>query len=217
GYLVHARDAIAEIAAGAGHAAFIPFAGVTVSWDDYEARVAQALAPLGLQVRSLHRDADPAAALAASRLVLVGGGNTFSLLHHCRRRGLLDALRLQVAQGLRYVGWSAGTNLACPTIRTTNDMPVIDPGGFDALSLVPFQVNPHYTNATIPGHRGESRDQRLAEFLALNPQVPVLALPEGCWLRISGERMQLAGTQPAWWFRADGAPVRLPSGPIASI
>ncbi|MBL8377418.1 MAG: dipeptidase PepE [Burkholderiales bacterium] len=214
GYLTHARSAIAEIAAGIGEGLFLPYAGVTRTWDAYEALVADALAPIGLRVHSLHRAADPARAAAEAPLVLAGGGNTFALLHHCRRTGVLEALRSRERAGLRFVGWSAGANLACPTIRTTNDMPIIDPGGFDALGLVSFQLNPHYTNAHPSGHRGETRDERLAEFLKVNPEVGVLALPEGDWLRVSRDAIVLGGAHQAKWMRHGREPVALKQGPL---
>ena len=205
GYLVHAHDAIAELAGGRRQACFIPFAGVTREWDAYEALVRDALSPLGLATHSLHRAADAGAAIAASEtaeLIVVGGGNTFRLLQCLRERGLLAAISARVAAGhARYLGWSAGSNLACPSICTTNDMPVVYPGGFDALGLVPFQINPHYFNLTVPGFRGETRDQRLAEFTTLAPHMPVLGLPEGNWLRVSGERFDMGGPHQARWFK----------------
>ncbi|WP_354684816.1 dipeptidase PepE [Cupriavidus necator] len=204
GYLVHAHAAIHELAAGRKIACFIPFAGVTRDWDTYETLVRDALAPVGIDVQSLHRLAEPAAALRAieaAGLIAVGGGNTFRLLQCLRERGLLAAIARQVRSGAaRYLGWSAGTNLACPTICTTNDMPVADPGGLDALALVPFQINPHYLNLVVPGFRGETRDQRLAEFTTLKPEVPVLGLPEGNWVRISDQRIEMGGAHPARWF-----------------
>lgn len=214
GYLTHALGLVTEWAQGDREAAFVPYAAITRSWDDYESRVNQALAPIGFEVRSVHRDADPAAVARHAALVMVGGGNTFSLLHHCRRTGVLAALRQRERSGLRYAGWSAGANLACPTICTTNDMPVIDPQGLDGLGLLPFQINPHYTNASLPGHRGETRDQRLAEFLVLNPTVPVLALPEGGWVRVTGERMTLGGAESARWMREGSDSVAVPAGPL---
>jgi dipeptidase E len=209
GFLVDWIPLIREFVAGELDARFLPYAGVIGSWDDYEARVAEALSPAGLRVRSVHRAADPVAAIAEARVLMVGGGNTFNLLHHCRKQGLLTAIVRSVQGGMRYIGWSAGSNLACPTIRTTNDMPVVDPGGFDALGLVPFQINPHFTDAKPAGHHGETRTQRLAEFTAANPSMPVLGLPEGCYVRVDDEAMRYGGARDAVWLRhgAEAQPV----------
>ncbi|AEI77543.1 peptidase E [Cupriavidus necator N-1] len=213
GYLVHAQAAIRDLAASRKTACFIPFAGVTRDWDTYETLVRDAFAPVGIAVQSLHRLAEPAAAvraIEAAELIVVGGGNTFRLLQCLRERGLLAPISAQVRSGAaRYIGWSAGANLACPTIRTTNDMPVADPGGLDALALVPFQINPHYFNLVVPGFRGETRDQRLAEFTVLQPDMPVLGLPEGNWVRVSDDRLEMGGAHAARWFRgADIADVQ---------
>jgi dipeptidase E len=199
GYLTHAREIIRAAAAGRTRVLFVPFAAVTFSWDQYTANVQAAVDPLGLVLTGAHTADEQA--VAAAELVMVGGGNTFQLLKECRSRGLLQALRARVAAGLPYIGWSAGANLACPTICTTNDMPIVDPQGFDALGLVGFQINPHYTNALPAGHQGETRDQRIAEFLAASPGATVVGLPEGDWLRVSGARTQLGGPFPARLFR----------------
>jgi len=172
--------------------------------------VSAALAPLGARVASAHRGSRP----EDSDALLVGGGNTFQLLRECRVRGLLEPMRALTRQGIPYAGWSAGSNLACPTIRTTNDMPIVDPGGFDALGVLAFQINPHYTNVMPPGHRGETREQRLLEFVAANPQVHVLGLPEGDWLTVRGNEITLCGPHDAAWIR-NGASVRtIPPGPL---
>lgn len=201
GYLVHATQAITELADGRSEALFVPFAGVTRDWDDYAEQVRQAFAPMGIAVTSLHREADALAAVNAASLIVVGGGNTFRLLKELRQQGLLAPMASRVRSGAaRYIGWSAGSNLATPTIRTTNDMPVVDPGGFDALNLVPFQINPHYYNLVIEGFRGETRDQRLAEFTTLSPDTPVLGLPEGDWVRVRDAACTLHGEHAARWF-----------------
>jgi len=194
GFLV---DYLAEIRDFAGgHAAFIPFASVQRPWPEFTAMVAEALRPAGIAIRGFE-------ALESADLVMVGGGNTFQLLAECRARGLLQLLRTKVLSGCKYAGWSAGSNLACPTIKTTNDMPIVDPGGLEALGLLPFQLNCHYTSQSIPGHQGETRDQRLAEFARVNPGVPVLALPEGDRLRVSGESIELRGPHEAIWFQGE--------------
>lgn len=209
-YLAHALDAVATLLAGRTAAWFVPFAGVTVPWDAYTAMVAAALAPLGVVVTGAHVRPTP----ATGEAMLVGGGNTFQLLAEMRSRGLLEVVRAAVADGVPYGGWSAGANLACPTIRTTNDMPIVDPRGFDAFGFVPYQINPHYTNAMPPGHQGETREQRLTEFVTANPAVSVLGLPEGDWLTVRGGRHTLHGSKDAVWIR-HGQPVTpQPPGPL---
>ena len=207
GYLTHAGEAIAEVAGGRKRAVFIPYAGVTITWDDYTQRVADVFAPLGIELASAHKASNPRALVEQAEIIVVGGGNTFNLLKCCRDAGLLPLIAAQVSAGAPYIGWSAGANLAGPTICTTNDMPIVDPGGFDALGLVPFQLNPHYTNALPAGHQGETRDQRLAEYLVANPTSKVIGLPECNWLRVRGAEVQLAGPWPAKLFEA-GQPVR---------
>jgi dipeptidase E len=210
-YLAHALDAVAQVLAGRRSAWFVPFAGVTVPWDDYTGIVQTALAPLGVAIAGAHIAAQP----APDDAILVGGGNTFQLLHECRRRGLMVAIGARARGGTPYIGWSAGANLACPTIRTTNDMPIVDPGGFDALDLVAFQINPHFTNAMPTGHQGETREERLREFVTANPAVPVLGLPEGDWLAVNDEGVRLCGPRDAVWIRHAVPPETVPAGPLA--
>ncbi|MEX3978282.1 dipeptidase PepE [Paraburkholderia sp. EG287A] len=206
-YLVHALEAIRTLAEYSGpdaiEALFVPFAGVTMTWDAYTEKVAAALAPANISLRSVHTFSTPAeahAAVAEAKLIVVGGGNTFQLLAQCRERGLVDAIRLAVHGGARYLGWSAGANLACPTICTTNDMPIVDPNGFDALGLIDFQINPHYTNALPAGHQGETRNQRIEEFLVANPHVTVVGLPEGDWLHVQQDTITLHGPHEGFRF-----------------
>ena len=139
-WLEHALPLIAEQLQGRRSAVFIPFAGVTQTWDDYTAKTAAVLAPLGVSVTGIHSVVDPVAAIENAEIVIVGGGNTFQLLKQCRERGLLAPITDVVKRGALYIGWSAGANLACPTIRTTNDMPIVDPQGFDALNLFPYYL-----------------------------------------------------------------------------
>lgn len=202
-YLVHARDALAELLAGVREVAFVPFAGVTITWDAYAARVREALAPLGVGVRALHAVDDPVAYLADAPAVAVGGGNTFHLLAELQRRRLLAPLRARALGGMPYVGWSAGSVVACPTLQTTNDMPIVlPPDGFGALALVGLHVNAHYTEFHPPGFRGETRVERLLEYVAANPGVAVVGLPEGSWLAVRGEAVTLEGEHPARLFGA---------------
>jgi dipeptidase E len=205
-YLHHCRDALAAHLHGVRRVAFVPYAGVGVSWDDYTARVREALSPLGITVAGVHEDADPVAAVRSADALAVGGGNTFHLLATMQRTGVLDALRVRALDGTPYLGWSAGSVVACPTLGTTNDMPIVEPpAGFGALDLVRFQINAHFTDAHPPGFQGETRRERLAEYLVANPEARVLGLPEGDWLAVDGASVTLHGVHPAALFRAGHA------------
>ncbi|NDL63365.1 dipeptidase PepE [Acerihabitans arboris] len=213
GYLDHAVDPMRALLKDRRKALFVPFAGVTVPWDDYTARVRQAMAPLGVELQGVHTLDNAVDAVGRAEVIIVGGGNTFNLLKCCRERGLLSAIAGRVRGGAAYIGWSAGANLACPTICTTNDMPIVDPGGFESLGLVDFQINPHYTNQLPAGHQGETRNQRLAELLRARPEMTVIGLPEGDWLEVDHGQTRLAGPYDAVLFRAGQEPVTLKPGP----
>ena len=126
----------------------------------------------------------PVKEIESADAIIVGGGNTFHLLKQLYDNGTLWAIRERVLAGVPYIGWSAGSNVACPTIRTTNDMPIVEPSRLDAMRLVPFQINPHYTDEVLPNHGGETRAQRIAEFTKVNPGVVVIGLREGSALRV---------------------------------
>lgn len=178
---------------GRNRIAFVPYAAVEAQYDAYADKVAEVFSAMDKELVSLHREADPAKALNSVDAIAVGGGNTFLLIRALYRLNLIRAIGEKVRGGMPYVGWSAGGNVACPTVMTTNDMPIVEPPSMRALGLVPFQINPHYTEATIPGHGGESRDQRIAEFLAVHPNMPVAGLREGSLLHVNGGSMRLEG------------------------
>lgn len=180
---------------------FVPYAAVRVSYSDYAARVRERFAEIEISLASVHEAEDPAEAVEKAAVIVVGGGNTFCLLDRLYRHGLVERIRQRVLHGVPYVGWSAGSNVACPTIKTTNDMPIVEPPSLDALALVPFQINPHYTDATLPNHGGETRAERLLEFVEANPGASVIGLREGTLLRIEGETIELQGDKPARVFR----------------
>jgi dipeptidase E len=208
-----ARDALRDfLGAGVRRVLFVPFASVVKSQDQYLARVRAGLGPLGYDVESLHEAADARRAVENAESVAVGGGNTFKLLRGIYEAGVLEAIRARAEEGMPYFGWSAGTNVACPTIMTTNDMPVVEPPSFKALGLVPFQINPHYTDASIEGHHGETRDERLLEFVHANPGVRVVGLREGSLLRIEGASIALHGGKPARIFQKGEEPADLSPG-----
>ncbi|RUO25664.1 dipeptidase PepE [Aliidiomarina minuta] len=181
---------------------FIPYAGVTQSHAAYSKRVAEALAPAGVKLRGIEEYADPKAAVEQAEAIAIGGGNTFVLLNLLYKYGLLDPIRRRVAEGMPYAGWSAGSNIAGMSIRTTNDMPIVQPPSFTALNLLPCQLNPHYIDVNPPGHHGETRDQRLAEFMVQDSHSAVLAIREGTALKVSGKRMQLLGKKDGFVFRS---------------
>lgn len=173
--------------------AFVPFAAVSFSMDEYTAMIQGVFSEMGHELFSLHTEADKVKALEQADGVVVGGGNTFQLLRTLYSTELLRAIRRRVQNGMPYIGWSAGSNVACPTIMTTNDMPITEVPTMRAIGLVPFQLNPHYTDAKLEGHGGETRDQRLAEFLALNQRSTIIGLREGTGLRVHNESTQLFG------------------------
>lgn len=211
GWLDHVEPLIREfLGAGPRKILFVPFAAVTITFDAYVAMAAKRFARMGYALTGAHR-ATPAS-IRKFDAIVVGGGNTFNLLAQTRARKWLAPIRARVKAGVPYVGWSAGANLACPTIRTTNDMPVIDPRGFDALGLVPFQLNPHYTEKKLKGHGGESRDDRIREFLKVNPKVAVLGIREGSLLKVEGARAKLLLGPGARLFRCGRAARDLAAG-----
>ena len=185
---------------------FIPYAAVTFSFDDYEEKVKERFKEMGYELTSVHKTASPIKAVELAEAIVVGGGNTFHLLKCLQQNELIEAIRLRVEAGIPYIGWSAGSNLACPTICTTNDMPIVEPKGFGAINLVPFQINPHYTDDIPVGHGGETRDQRIEEFLEANPDKTVVGLREGTMLKYENEKLSLIGGAPARIFKHNKLP-----------
>jgi dipeptidase E len=206
GYLEHAGDAITDFLGGVKTALFIPYAAVRVSYDDFTALAGARLRELGCEIAPIHRMRSARAAVLRAEAIIVGGGNTFRLIQLLHRRKLVTAIRSRVRAGIPYIGWSAGANVACPTIRTTNDMPIVEPLSLNAMGLVPFQINPHYLDGHPAGHGGETREERLLEFIAANPAVHVVGLREGSILRVEGRRLTLLGGKPARIFRGGREP-----------
>jgi len=217
-YLDWARPHLASfLGSGPRRVFFVPFAGVTVPWDGYTQKVREVFGQLGCEVEGAHEGDDPVAALAESDTVAVGGGNTFQLLAQLHDTGLLGAVRAAARNGMPYIGWSAGSNVACPTIRTTNDMPIVEPPGLSALGLVPFQINAHYTEARLGDHGGETRVDRLNEFVHANPGMPVVGLPEGTALRLEGSELTLIGEAGAVVYGLPGGPRRVDAGGLQAL
>lgn len=169
----------------------------------------------------IHTFSDPQAAIRDASAIFVSGGNTFRLLEALYRRELLDPIRERVLAGLPYLGISAGSNVACPTISTTNDMPIAWPPSRQALGLVPFQINPHFVpgpahyqidGALVP-YGGETREDRLREYHEMN-DLPILALREGAILRVVEDRIELCGTDGGLLLRRGLPPMSLAPGPV---
>jgi dipeptidase E len=195
---------------------FIPYAGVTMSNNDYTQSVAAALEATKTRVTGIHQVADKQDAVKKAQCIAVGGGNTFQLLSCLQENDLIEPIRQSVNNGAAFIGWSAGSNVACPTIMTTNDMPIVAPKSFAALNLIDFQINAHYTSKTIDGHGGESRDLRLQELLTINKEMVVVGLPEGKLLELDKNQWQLKGieSEQTLVFASDQAPKILTDGPV---
>jgi dipeptidase E len=209
GYLDHAEEVLREHLGGrARRILFVPFA--LHDRAGYAAKVRERLERLDLAVDSIHDEPTPEAmrvAVARAEAVFVGGGNTFRLLKALYDAELVEAIRERALAGMPYIGSSAGTNVATASIQTTNDMPIVYPPSFDALALVPFNVNPHYLDPDPQSkHMGETRETRLKEFHEMNTR-PVIGLREGAWLVVHGERCTLGGTTGARLFQRGRDPV----------
>ena len=181
---------------------FIPYArpgGMT--WDEYTQLPKKALAAGDIQVKGLQEFRSPEEGLQAAQAVFVGGGNTFLLLKTLYEKNLIKPLRKRVREGLPYIGSSAGSNIAGLSIGTSNDMPLVYPPSFEALGLLPFNINPHYLDPDPDStHQGETRERRIHEFHHFNDQ-PVIGLREGSWLRKEGPKLELKGQYSARFFR----------------
>jgi len=192
---------------------FIPYAGIALSeksiedsYTVYRDRVNDVFNEIGLEIYSIHREKDPRQAVRDALAIAVGGGNTFHLVHKLHELRLMKPIKEMVERGVSFVGWSAGANVACPTLRTTNDMPIVEPASFNCLNLIPFQINPHYIDSTIEGHGGESREQRIEEFLVANEGIYVTGLREGTLLSIENEKVELIGQRPMRVFKQGQGP-----------
>ena len=211
GYLDYAEGEIRDFLAGVRQVLFVPYA--LHDRDGYAAKAAERLGRMGFRVNSVHRAPEPRAAVESAEAIFIGGGNTFRLLKALYDDDLPDPIRCRVTEGsLRYMGASAGSNVACPTIRTTNDMPIVEPPSLKALGLVPFQINPHYVdpdpNSAL---MAETREERLLQFLEEN-ETPVVALREGAMLRVEHGAVMLKGLAQARIFRRGHAPRELAPG-----
>ncbi|GAA6185511.1 dipeptidase PepE [Aliiglaciecola sp. NS0011-25] len=190
-YLANPRKMILPFLDKVKTAIFIPYAGVTMSWDDYTEKVQQALPEI--RITGIHTLPNAADAINNAQAIIVGGGNTFNLLYQLQSNDIIKSIQNKVNSGTPYIGWSAGSNICGLSIKTTNDMPIIQPESFSALAFVPLQINPHYSDYQPPGHNGETRAQRIAEFCVLNPDTHVIGIREGSGLLLQGDTFTLIG------------------------
>jgi dipeptidase E len=210
GYLDHVIQEADDFLRAARRLVFVPYA--LANHAAYGARVRERLAAIRVEVEVATPDAAGSDALQRAEAVFVGGGNTFRLLKTLQDTAQLEILRSRARMGMPYIGSSAGSGIAAPTIRTTNDMPIVEPASLTALGLIPFQLNLHYLDAD-PGstHMGETREERLLQFHEEN-ETPVLGLREGAWLRVEGREVTLGGTTGGRLFRRGKAPEELATG-----
>ena len=210
-YLEHAASEIQDfLGSSVARVLFVPYA--IADWDGYVQTARATFEGFGYGLDGIHEAVEARAAVGKAEAVFIGGGNTFRLLNTLYSLDLINAIRNRAEAGMPYMGASAGTNVACVTIKTTNDMPIVYPPSFDALGLIPFNINPHYLDPDPDStHQGETREQRIAEFHELNTP-PVLGLREGAWLRVEGEAAHLGGSRDARLFRQGQDPVEYAPG-----
>jgi dipeptidase E len=205
----HAETEIRDHMAGA-RVLFIPYA--LLDYDGYAAKACERLNRMGLQCDSIHRHQDPKIAVQEAEAIFIGGGNTFRLLKTLYEQDLVNTIRKRVDAGAKYMGSSAGTNVACPTICTTNDMPIVSPPSLSAIGLVPFQINPHYIDADPNSrHMGETREERIREYLEEN-DLPVVGLREGTMIRVENGEYIFKGHTTARIFRKGMSPIEVEPG-----
>src|SRR6516162_10557344 len=210
GYLDHAEVEIRDFIGERARVVFIPYA-----LHDRRAYCEQAenrFRKLELAFRSVHDVSNPSRAIEQAQIIFIGGGNTFRLLYELQRNQMIEPIRRAVRAGTPYIGSSAGSIIACPSLKTTKDMPVIQPSSFEALSLVPFQISPHYLDPDPAStHMGETQEQRILQFLEENDE-PVVGLREGSMLRVEGGAVTLKGPDTARIFRRGKEPCEVAPG-----
>jgi dipeptidase E len=213
GYLDYCAAEIQEFLRDRPQVLFIPFARPSgISHEDYSRTARDRFAQMGLELNGIEASGDQRKAIDIAESIFIGGGNTFLLLRDLYDADLVDLIRDRVGSGIRYIGTSAGANVAGLTIGTTNDMPIVLPPTFNALGLVPFNVNPHYLDPDPDSkHKGETRETRIREFHVINKQ-PVVGLREGAWLEVNGASVMLHGTTGARLFRHDRDPEEFTAG-----
>ena len=210
GYLDHVEEAIRDVLGPARQVLFFPYA--LHDRDGYATKARARFAAMGYELNSAHSADDPRKAVASADAIFIGGGNTFRLLKALQDFALLEPIRQRIRNGAPYIGSSAGSNVAGPTIKTTKDMPIVQPRSFDALGLVPFQISPHFQDPDPTSkHMGETQEERILQFLEEN-ETPVLGMREGAWVRAENGKVTLRGSNGARIFRRGESPVEAVTG-----
>ncbi|HMF46764.1 MAG TPA: dipeptidase PepE [Candidatus Udaeobacter sp.] len=210
GYLDHVEQQIKSFLGNAGKVLFFPFA--LFERDSYAAKAKARIAAMGYALETAHTVSDPHKAIDQTDAIFIGGGNTFRLLKALQDLDLLDPIRRKVKSGAPYIGSSAGSNVAGPTIKTTKDMPIVQPRSLDSLGLVPFQISPHFQDPDPDSrHMGETQEERIIQFLEEN-EIPVVGIREGAWLVCENAAVTLRGETGARIFRRGEVPVEAKPG-----
>lgn len=211
-FLAHPTSQLRNFLAGISRVVFLPYAAVTSTFNEYEMKVQQKFDEFNVKVESLHHSKNPKMTIREAEAFVVGGGNTFKLLKMIQQLDIIETLRYKVLDGAPYIGWSAGANVACPTICTTNDMPIVEPDNFSAFNLVRFQINPHFIDNHDPNHGGETREQRIEEFTIMDPFSYVVGLREGSMLLVEEGDIKLLGKKSLKVFRNGDSPREIAPG-----
>lgn len=209
-YLEYILPELSQLFSETSEILFVPYARPNgMSHDEYTSKAAEGFQKIGISVKGIHEFDDPIKAVKNAKGIFVGGGNTFLLVKQLYGHKLMEVIRQTVENGVPYFGTSAGSNITCPTMQNTNDMPIAYPPSYDTLKLIPFNINPHYLDP-VEGlkHMGETRETRIKEFHAIN-KIPVLGIREGGWLEVIGGTITLKGNCQARWFEQDKEPVEI--------
>jgi len=218
GYLEYLYSTISELYKNIGEVLFIPFAQPGgLSFEDYTAKAKKVFSKIGINIKGIHEFKNKQQAIIDAKGIFVGGGNTFLLVNTLYKYKLMSVLKLAIKNGSPYLGTSAGSNICGLTMQNTNDMPIIYPPSFKTLGVIPFNINPHYTDPDVNSkHKGETRETRIKEYHGLN-KIPVLGLREGSWLEVKNDKIVLKGTPSARLFLQNKLPIEIISNSVIAI
>ena len=217
-YLSYLKDELEILFKDTKEVLFIPYARPGgISYTDYTRKASAFFDTIDKTCVPITAFDYPRHAVQQAKGIFTGGGNTFLLLKKLYDLDLIDALSDRIKHGCPYLGTSAGSNICGAHIKTTNDMPIVQPQQFKALGIVPYVINPHFVEKQEgEKHQGESRSTRLKEYLTQNKE-PVVALPEGTWIRINGDEHRIKGKHSAYLFQQSKEIVVLETGKMMDL